>query len=411
MPLLANVWRFSPLIVVVLSFFLARVSSIEALDENVLHTAPYLIACILFGFSAMFNRSRFIAPIFIASFTYYFIQSKLQTPLAKAEVMAMFSGLNVLFCAQLVFAALVPEKGMFNRIGAIYATVLGLGALLLWGLGASEGWQTILADITSQQNRLFEERYWVTEALLSCHALTVVVLVLVALIRKHVADVALLLTWLSGVAVFFDFSSNNLSSVCFSMLFLGLFILYQQSNYQVTYKDALTGISGRRALEDYLSTLGRHYSVAMLDVDHFKKFNDTHGHDVGDQVLRMVASKIAKVEGGGRAFRYGGEEFTIVFNRRSADDIFVFAEAVRESIEHYALTLRSDDRELDKKTGKKQRGQGSAAKSVSVTISIGLANSESGLSPAQVIKKADDLLYKAKDAGRNCTIKESLRSL
>jgi diguanylate cyclase (GGDEF)-like protein len=194
------------------------------------------------------------------------------------------------------------------------------------------------------------------------------------------------------------------------MLFLGLFILYQQSNYQVTYKDALTGISGRRALEDYLSTLGRHYSIAMLDVDHFKQFNDTHGHDVGDQVLRMVASKIAKVEGGGRAFRYGGEEFTIVFNRKSADEIFVFAEAVRESIQNYALTLRSDSREEDKKEGKKQRGQGSTTKTVSVTISIGLANSESGLTTAQVIKKADGLLYKAKEAGRNCTIKENPRS-
>jgi diguanylate cyclase (GGDEF)-like protein len=410
-PLLANAWRLSPLIVVVLSFFLVRISSIEALDENVLRTAPYLLACILLGFSAMFNRSRFIAPIFIALFAYYFIQTKLQTPLTRSDVMAMFSGLNLLFCTSLMFASLVPEKGMFNRTGGVYALVLAAGAMLLWYFGASEAWQAKLAAIANHQSALFEDRYWVTEALLYCHALCFSVLALLALIRKHVADFALLLTWLSGVAVFFDFSSNHLSSVCFSMLFLALFILYQQSNYQVTYKDALTGISGRRALEDYLSTLGRHYSVAMLDVDHFKKFNDTHGHDVGDQVLRMVASKIAQVEGGGRAFRYGGEEFTIVFNRRSADDIFVFAEAVRESIQNYALKLRSDDREQDKKTGKKHRGQGNPSKTVSVTISIGLANSEPGYRPAEVIKKADDLLYKAKEAGRNCTIKESPRSV
>lgn len=358
----------------------------------------------------MFNRSRFIAPVLVALFAYYFIQSKLQVPLSRESVMAMFAGLNLLFCTLLLFAAMVPEKGAFNRMGAIYFIVAAGGAGMLWNMGASEAWQGALQNLADYQTPLLEERYWVTKAFLYCHAVTFIVLFLFALIRRHVADFALLLTWLAGMAVFFDFASHNLSSVCFSMLFIGLFILYQQSNYQVTYKDALTGISGRRALEDYLSTLGRHYSIAMLDVDHFKKFNDTHGHDVGDQVLRMVASKIAQVEGGGRAFRYGGEEFTIVFNRKSADEIFVFAEAVRESIQNYALTLRSDNREEDKKEGKKQRGQGAPSKTVSVTISIGLANSEAGLTTAQVIKKADGLLYKAKEAGRNCTIKENPRS-
>lgn len=410
MPLLANIWRLSPLIVVLLSFVLVRVSSIDLLDENVVRTAPYLLACILLGFSSMFNRSRFIAPIFVALFAYYFIQSNLQAPLSRDDVMAMFSGLNLLFCFQLVFAAVMPEKGAFNRIGLIYFSILASGALMLWYFGGSETWQSLLNSLAPYQVPLLEERYWVTEAFMYCHLCTFIILFLFAAIRRHVADFALLLTWLAGMAVFFDFASHNLSSICFSMLFLGLFILYQQSNYQVTYKDALTGISGRRALEDYLSTLGRHYSIAMLDVDHFKKFNDTHGHDVGDQVLRMVASKIAKVEGGGKAFRYGGEEFTIVFNRKSADEIFVFAEAVRESIQNYALTLRSDDRETDKKEGKKQRGQGEPAKTVSVTISIGLANSETGFTTAQVIKKADGLLYKAKESGRNCTIKENPRS-
>jgi hypothetical protein len=144
----------------------------------------------------------------------------------------------------------------------------------------------------------------------------------------------------------------------------------------------------------------------MLDVDHFKKFNDTYGHDVGDQVLKMVAARVAQVQGGGKAFRYGGEEFTIVFNRRSADEIRVFLEAVRESIQHYEMVLRSDERVKDKKAGKESRGKNTKAKvkTVSVTISIGVANSEQGLKPKDIIKKADQLLYKAKEAGRNCTV-------
>jgi diguanylate cyclase (GGDEF)-like protein len=368
---------------------------------------PYLLACVLLGFTAMFNRSRFIAPIIIALFVYHFIRERLQVPLAQEKVMAMFAGLNILFCLQLVISAIVPEKGLFNSKGSVFIGLLVCGDILLWYYGDALWWITWLATIEIQQVSLFETQFWITQALVLCHSVTFICLGLVSIIRRTPADFALLLTWLTGVLVFFDFSFVDVSSVCFSALCLALFVFFQQSNYQVTYKDALTGISGRRALDDYLTTLGRHYAIAMLDVDHFKKFNDTHGHDVGDQVLRMVASRIAKVEGGGKAFRFGGEEFTVVFNRRTANDIFVYLEAVRESIQQYEMTLRSDEREIDKQTGQQQRGKKAkpTAKTVSVTISIGVANSQSGYSPKDVIKSADDLLYRAKDAGRNCTIR------
>ena len=68
--------------------------------------------------------------------------------------------------------------------------------------------------------------------------------------------------------------------------------------YQMAYRDELTGLPGRRALNDRLERLGRNYVIAMADVDHFKKFNDTHGHDVGDEVLKLVASQLRKVGGG-----------------------------------------------------------------------------------------------------------------
>mgnify|MGYP000140756144 FL=1 len=407
MSLITISWRLSPLFIIFVAFFLARFNSLMLVDIDVLRALPYLLAVVLFCFAAMFNRSRFIAPVVITLFSYWFIRERLQSPLIQEEVMAMFTGLNLLFCGQLILSSLIPEKGMFNRIGFIFISLLLLGDALLWYYGTSSLWMGLLADLASQHDGLFESRYWVNNALLIVHATTALVLTLVALLRRSVADFALLLTWLSGAIIFYDFSLENISPICFSALFLSLFLVFQQSNYQVTYKDALTGISGRRALEDYLSTLGRHYSIAMLDVDHFKKFNDTYGHDVGDQVLKMVASRIAKVEGGGKAFRYGGEEFTIVFNRRSSNDIFVYLEAVRTSIQDYHLTLRGDDRDGDRKAGKQQRGKSekAASKSVSVTISIGVADSASRMTPKDVVKTADGLLYKAKETGRNCTIK------
>ncbi|WP_419901870.1 diguanylate cyclase [Kiloniella sp.] len=90
------------------------------------------------------------------------------------------------------------------------------------------------------------------------------------------------------------------------LLVLGLF----QESHRMAFLDELTGIPGRRALLTDMKKLGRRYSLAMVDIDFFKKFNDTHGHDVGDQVLRMVSSRLKQTGGGARAYRYGGEEFT-----------------------------------------------------------------------------------------------------
>ena len=78
----------------------------------------------------------------------------------------------------------------------------------------------------------------------------------------------------------------------------------------------------------------------MCDVDHFKRFNDTYGHDAGDQVLRMVAAKLSQVGGGGRAFRYGGEEFLVVFRGRSAREAEPFVESLRRSIADAGFVLR-----------------------------------------------------------------------
>jgi len=149
-----------------------------------------------------------------------------------------------------------------------------------------------------------------------------------------------------------------------------------------------------------MKKLGTRYVVAMADIDHFKKFNDTHGHDVGDQVLRMVAIQLSRVTGGGRAYRYGGEEFTILFPNKSVEEALPHLEKTRERIEAASFTLRGPDR--PKKKGKDSAKSGGGAV-VRVTSSFGAAEKDRGLSdPMAVMKKADDALYRAKKAGRNC---------
>jgi GGDEF domain-containing protein len=174
----------------------------------------------------------------------------------------------------------------------------------------------------------------------------------------------------------------------------------------MAFRDALTGLPNRRALEDQLRALEAPYAVAMVDIDHFKKFNDTHGHDIGDQVLRLVAARLAEVGGGGRAFRYGGEEFTVLFRGQHVADMLPHLEATRAAVEAYKMAVRGEDRPKDKKEGSKRRTEKPDPDRtdllLSVTVSIGAAEPGRRLkTPAEVVKGADEALYRAKERGRN----------
>ncbi len=184
-----------------------------------------------------------------------------------------------------------------------------------------------------------------------------------------------------------------------------------EHGYDIAYRDELTGLPGRRAFNNVMEQLGGTYAIAMCDVDHFKKFNDTYGHDVGDQVLRMVAAKLSQVGGGGRAFRYGGEEFLVVFRGRSAREAEPFVESLRRSIAEAGFVLRSPDRPARKPRTSSETKETRAAK-VNISISIGIAERSKRHSTAElVLDAADAALYRAKEAGRNCvTLDESTPS-
>jgi diguanylate cyclase (GGDEF)-like protein len=184
-----------------------------------------------------------------------------------------------------------------------------------------------------------------------------------------------------------------------------LLVAVMQESHRLAFRDELTGLPSRRALDERMRALGPDYAVAMVDVDHFKKFNDTHGHDVGDQVLRLVAARLAEVGGGGRAFRYGGEEFTVLFPEAAVKDALPHLDRIRQGIEDYRMAIRGGDRPKNEKKGSRRRGAREdqpAEQALSVTVSIGVAGpGRRGGTPAEVIKAADEALYRAKESGRN----------
>ncbi len=175
-----------------------------------------------------------------------------------------------------------------------------------------------------------------------------------------------------------------------------------ETSYAMAYRDELTGLPARRALLRDMDGLGGTFSVAMVDVDHFKKFNDRHGHDVGDQVLRMVAAQLARAPGGARAYRYGGEEFTLLLAGRTRDEAQPHLEALRVSVAEASFALRSWRRPRKKPEKSLPRKRAAKPRRLSVTVSIGVADSAGGQRSAdEVLGKADKALYRAKKAGRN----------
>ncbi|MBU0900626.1 MAG: GGDEF domain-containing protein [Gammaproteobacteria bacterium] len=202
----------------------------------------------------------------------------------------------------------------------------------------------------------------------------------------------------------------NALNVMSSLIMLMLIAAVAHEAYQMAFRDELTGLPGRRALNERLQRLGRSYVIAMADVDHFKKFNDTYGHDVGDQVLRLVARQLSKIGGGGKAYRYGGEEFTLVFPGKTLEECLPHLEVVRQAIAAYRIQLRDPHTRPQDDTQGRARRAGSVASHVSVTVSMGVA--ERGLerrNPEEVLKAADQALYSAKSAGRNCVRSFDLR--
>ena len=199
--------------------------------------------------------------------------------------------------------------------------------------------------------------------------------------------------------------------VATAALILGASLI--ETSYVLAYHDELTGIRGRRAFNESLLSLDQQYAIAIVDIDHFKKFNDTYGHDVGDQVLCMVAAHLSDVSGDGQAYRCGGEEFAIVFRNASAKDAFDHLESLRQVVERSTFHLRGSERRSDPRPPGPDRRRRSKKKSgavvpvpssdrLSVTVSIGVAEPSTRYrQPEQVIQAADQALYRAKQKGRN----------
>jgi len=158
--------------------------------------------------------------------------------------------------------------------------------------------------------------------------------------------------------------------------------------------DGLTGLTNRKAFDENLDALcamaeadGKPVTLAIIDIDHFKGFNDAWGHQIGDQVLRYVSSVIGRMGSPPRvAARYGGEEFAIIFPNEGGRTAMAVLEELRTEVSSRSLKRRSTNEDLG-----------------AITVSAGYAERLSGETVASLVERADAALYASKHAGRNRT--------
>jgi len=300
------------------------------------------------------------------------------------------------FLVPLDFAlfAILKERGIATLDGIAKISLIGAQVLGVYLLGENSA---VTVKHFLRWGEGSQHWTWMSSPVLISFSATGMLLLFLVLRRQTNVEAGLLCA-MAGVFSGLNHPGNALALYLYcggSGLILMFSVL--EHGYDIAYRDELTGLPGRRAFNEVLRQLRRQYTIAMCDVDHFKTFNDTYGHDAGDRALKVVASTLLQVEGGGRAFRYGGEEFALIFKGSSAVQVERAVDAVRESIARMGHVLHAAHRPM----AKSEKGT-SETNPVSITISVGLADhSASRTTPENVLEAADAALYLAKESGRN----------
>jgi len=401
---LRSLWGFVlPVLLLLLAQIAAPLAAELPASLAGLRTWGPLMALSLAGALALaFNRGRVVFAVVSLTAAYAAYRLYLMHGLAEFPARTVFAAICLFVPLNLVTLSVLRERGVFTFYG-----VRRLGSIALVA--------SLTAWVVSTQSTQITE--WVYGPLIDSPVLAggmtpqlalllvavgVVITVAVAVRRGAAIDAGF-----AGALLCFALACEAIGlphhfGVYVAAAAATLSVTVVHDTFRLAFRDELTGLPSRRALNERLLALGPHFTVAMLDVDHFKLFNDRHGHDLGDQVLRMVATKLQHIGGGGRAYRYGGEEFTVLFAGRSLRQAWPHLEAARKAISRHPVVVRAEGRPEHTPAYAPRSMSQRALASVSVTVSIGVAERNPQYATAMdVLRAADKALYRAKQEGRD----------
>lgn len=388
---------FLPLTILGAGFYLYPVTDSLAKPQlTILDWLPLIIAAIALVLCLRFNRSRTFFCTLSVTLSYMILQWYIPGAEAiKADI--IWAALSILLPVNFTVFSVLTERGILSWWGSTRFAILILPIVLVYVIAIiyPDAFQQLLST------RLFEHDLIAGVYIYQGPMLIICIAALVlngrVFSQATAQNSSFFVAFISSIIMLHYWDDAAAKAIFASTALLMMIIAVIHDSWSMAYIDQLTNLPGRRALDEEMLKLAGNYAIAMIDIDHFKRFNDQYGHDAGDQVLSMVASRIRHVGSGGKSFRYGGEEFTIVFAGKSARDTLGVLNELRENIAESRFKLRNKDRRSGVKKKTKQAG-----KNVSVTISIGVANrSERSPTPHDVVISADKALYRAKNQGRN----------
>lgn len=366
-------------------FFLACVFfvNIEILPQSLLKVLPYLCyAVLLVGMvvSYFFNRSKFLFVFLLLMLIQFAFVSTTNRAVFEPLylVIAMLAPLNVwLF-------SIFPECSVTTVWGAVRMALVLCQVLLLIVI-ANGGFHLVKSFFVVNP---------MPQVAIVCF-LAVFLYLMRSKQQEHFRN-SILVVLLSLFALFSFKDSISLAAPVF-LTISGLVLVSSlvRESYSMAYLDELTGLPARRALKEAMANLRGKYTIAMVDIDHFKKINDNYGHDTGDDVLRHLSSVLSRTSEG-KVFRSGGEEFVIIFPGKDVSSVRGQLEAIRRAVEEKCFFIRGTNSRKSVSRGK------GGSKGITVTVSIGAAEkNERNRTPEKVLKMADEAMYSAKDEGRN----------
>jgi len=379
-------------------FSLSILHNIPSRYLPILELLPFVLGALSFILGFRFNRSLVIysALMFILVYCFYYFAP----PLSAEQRLTSLNSISLFISLNIALLCFYSERGILTPVGISRFTFIFLQVGVIGWLiytNQSEWKQLINQTIfpALEVKLVFFNQVSLLAILFSVIVISSSYLTKANPFRSSIFGSMILILY---VLILPPKAIISISVLISSALLLPLFSLISES-YRMAFMDELTDLPGRRALNETMNKLGNQYVIAMLDVDHFKKFNDTYGHDAGDDVLQLLGAKLKGVTGGGKPFRYGGEEFAVVFFGASLEDIEDDLENLRESVASKKFALRKQERRKKNAKSSKAANQ----RFVTVTISIGYAEKNSKTStPTAVLKAADKALYRAKKNGRNC---------
>lgn len=393
-----------PFILITLAYvFFIKTGTMSQSQLDIIKILPYGIFSVGSVIAWKFNRSREFFILILLGLCLVSISYAIELVGQETESIDIYTIVCLMIPINIALFSFFKERGIFSlwgfiRIGFIIFQLLSS----LWMVYSED--RIIIDLINKDLLSISFKSTGMSQISLIAFLITFIILVIRYILYKSYQEIS----FIGVIYSLFYALYNNGNQIFYSIFFatggIILIISIIQDSYSMAFSDELTGLPSRRALKQDMMKLGTNYVIAMVDIDFFKKFNDTYGHDTGDEVLRLIASIIKDVTGGGKSYRYGGEEFTILFPGKSINDALPHLEELRETISKRGFTPRGKDR--PKKKPKKNTKSPKAVKQVKITVSIGVSQkNDKHKTPDEVLKSSDTALYRAKKKGRNCVSK------